>query len=117
MLVSNSYFNKATKGNLCSYASKPRNSHLIKAIPRRRKEITWYVFVILEIWKELAHFLCVEYLREHNEGFGRRKVFWVWERSRNRIAEECSMLETLDYTIRIGSTATFLYFDLYRYDR
>ena len=23
------------------------------------------------------------------------------------------MLETLDYTIRIGSTSTFLYFDLY----
>ena len=23
------------------------------------------------------------------------------------------MLETLDYTIRIGSTPTFLYFDLY----
>ena len=23
------------------------------------------------------------------------------------------MLETLDYTIRIGSTTTFLYFDLY----
>ena len=25
------------------------------------------------------------------------------------------MLETLDYTIRIGSTPTFLYFDLYFY--
>ena len=25
------------------------------------------------------------------------------------------MLETLDYTIRIGSTQTFLYFDLYLY--
>ena len=25
------------------------------------------------------------------------------------------MLETLDYTIRIGSTPTFLYFDLYKY--
>ena len=25
------------------------------------------------------------------------------------------MLETLDYTIHIGSTATFLYFDLYLY--
>ena len=27
------------------------------------------------------------------------------------------MLETLDYTIRIGSTPTFFYFDLYRYLR
>ena len=26
-----------------------------------------------------------------------------------------AMLETLDYTIRIGSTPTFLYFDLYLY--
>ena len=26
------------------------------------------------------------------------------------------MLETLDYTIRIGSTPTFLYFDLYPLD-
>ena len=25
------------------------------------------------------------------------------------------MLETLDYTVRIGSTPTFLYFDLYLY--
>ena len=25
------------------------------------------------------------------------------------------MIETLDYTIRIGSTPTFLYFDLYLY--
>ena len=25
------------------------------------------------------------------------------------------MLETLDYTIRIGNTPTFLYFDLYLY--
>ena len=28
---------------------------------------------------------------------------------------EREMLETLDYTIRIGSTPTFLYFDLYLY--
>ena len=27
--------------------------------------------------------------------------------------DEGPMLETLDYTIRIGSTPTFLYFDLY----
>ena len=26
------------------------------------------------------------------------------------------MLETLDYTIRIGSTRTFLYFDLYKWE-
>ena len=29
--------------------------------------------------------------------------------------DEGPMLETLDYTIRIGSTPTFLYFDLYLY--
>ena len=30
-------------------------------------------------------------------------------------SDEGPMLETLDYTIRIGSTPTFLYFDLYLY--
>ena len=29
------------------------------------------------------------------------------------LSDEGPMLETLDYTIRIGSTPTFLYFDLY----
>ena len=29
--------------------------------------------------------------------------------------DEGPMLETLDHTIRIGSTPTFLYFDLYLY--
>ena len=29
------------------------------------------------------------------------------------LSEEGPMLETLDFTIRIGSTPTFLYFDLY----
>ena len=32
------------------------------------------------------------------------------------LSDEGPMLETLDYTIRIGSTPTFLYFDLYAYD-
>ena len=31
------------------------------------------------------------------------------------LSDEGLMLETLDYTIRIGSTPTFLYFDLYTY--
>ena len=31
------------------------------------------------------------------------------------LSDEGSMLETLDYTIRIGSTLTILYFDLYLY--
>ena len=30
---------------------------------------------------------------------------------------EGPMLETLDYTIRVGSTPTFLYFDLYLYSQ
>ena len=29
------------------------------------------------------------------------------------LSDEGPMLETLDYTIHIGSTPTFLYFDLY----
>ena len=31
------------------------------------------------------------------------------------LSDEGPMLETLDYTISIGSTPTFLYFDLYLY--
>ena len=31
------------------------------------------------------------------------------------LSDEGPMLETLDYTIRIGSTPTILYFDLYLY--
>ena len=31
------------------------------------------------------------------------------------LSDEGPMLETLDHTIRIGSTPTFLYFDLYIY--
>ena len=31
------------------------------------------------------------------------------------LSDEGPMLETLDYTIRMGSTPTFLYFDLYLY--
>ena len=31
------------------------------------------------------------------------------------LSDEGPMLEMLDYTIRIGSTPTFLYFDLYLY--
>ena len=31
------------------------------------------------------------------------------------LSDEGPMFETLDYTIRIGSTPTFLYFDLYLY--
>ena len=31
------------------------------------------------------------------------------------LSDEGPMLETLDYTIHIGSTPTFLYFDLYLY--
>ena len=31
------------------------------------------------------------------------------------LSNEGPMLETLDYTIRVGSTPTFLYFDLFLY--
>ena len=31
------------------------------------------------------------------------------------LSDEGPMLQTLDHTIRIGSTPTFLYFDLYLY--
>ena len=41
---------------------------------------------------------------------------WPFVRGQDRagfLSDEGATLETLDYTIRIGSTPTFLYFDLY----
>ena len=43
----------------------------------------------------------------------KRSVLRRQSRDTNR--NEGPTLETLDYTIRIGSTPTFLYFDLYLY--
>ena len=40
---------------------------------------------------------------------------WPFVREQLFLSDEGSMLETLDYTIRIGSTPTFLYFYLYLY--
>ena len=39
----------------------------------------------------------------------------VWSNVSSIGSDEGPMLETLDYIIRIGSTPTFLYFDLYLY--
>ena len=39
----------------------------------------------------------------------------VWSNVSGFLSDEGPMLETLDHTIRIGSTPTFLYFDLYLY--
>ena len=36
----------------------------------------------------------------------------IHQQGRHEYNNDVSMLETLDYTIRIGSTPTFLYFDL-----
>ena len=41
-------------------------------------------------------------------------MFWALA-LRQRETDEGPMLETLDYTICIGSTPTFLYFDSYLY--
>ena len=43
--------------------------------------------------------------------------YWssLGERGGHWPSDEGPMLETLDYTIRIGSTPTILYFDLYLY--
>ena len=40
---------------------------------------------------------------------------FYWFRKTVFLSDEGPMLETLDYTIRIGSTPTFLYFDLFLY--
>ena len=43
-----------------------------------------------------------------------RGVYWTFKSYINVVllSDEGPMLETLDHTIRIGSTPTFLYFDL-----
>ena len=43
-----------------------------------------------------------------------KKVF-LWRKVSLFLSDEGPMVETLDYTIRIGSTPTFSYFDLYLY--
>ena len=48
-------------------------------------------------------------LYKRNSRFSRFSIYFLF------LFDEGPMLETLDYTIRIGSTPTFLYFDLYLY--
>ena len=64
---------------------------------------SYYVSVIVSLtW--LAYFLSHDYLSYINSlGFF---IYFLF------LSDEGPMLETLDYTIRIGSTPTFLYFDL-----
>ena len=52
----------------------------------------------------LAYFLSRDYL---SNKFTRFFIYFLF------LSDEVPMLETLDHTIRIGSTPTFLYFDLY----
>ena len=47
--------------------------------------------------------------------FGRKRYITGSCRILDICSDEGPMLETLDHTIRIGSTPTFLYFDLYLY--
>ena len=63
---------------------------------------SYYAFVISLTW--LAHFLSRDYLL-----YTRFFIYFLF------LSDEGPMLETLDHTIRAGSTPTFLYFDLYLY--
>ena len=65
----------------------------------------YYAFVIVSLTR-LAHFLSNDYLSYINS-LVFFKIYILF------LSNEGPMLETLDYTIRIGSTSTFLYFDLY----
>ena len=66
---------------------------------------SYYAFVIVSLsW--LAYFLSRDYLPYK---FTRFFIYFLF------LSDEGLMLETLDHTIRIGSTPTFLYFDLYLY--
>ena len=65
---------------------------------------SFYAFVIVSLtW--LAYFLSHDYLSYINSlGLF---IYFLF------LSDEGPMVETLDYTIRIGSTRTFLYFNLY----
>ena len=63
-----------------------------------------YAFVVTLTW--LAYFLSRDYL---SYKFTRFFIYFLF------LYDEGPMLKTLDHTIRIGSTSTFLYFDLYLY--
>ena len=54
----------------------------------------------------MAYFLSRDYL---SYKFTRLFIYFLF------LSDEGPMLETLDHTIRFGSTPTFLYFDLYLY--
>ena len=66
----------------------------------------YYAFVIVSLtW--LAYFLSHDYLSYINSlGF---LIYFLF------FSDEWPTVETLDFTIRIGSTQTFSYFDLYLY--
>ena len=58
------------------------------------------------------------FLSLHNLMYAIRCIYIIYVTSHyilQRENDEGPMLETLDHTIRIGSTPTFLYFDLYLY--
>ena len=67
----------------------------------------YYAFVIVSLtW--LAYFRSHDDLSYINSIFF-FKIYFLF------LSDEGPTLETLHYTIRIGSTPTFLYFDLYLY--
>ena len=72
----------------------------------------YYAFVIVSLtW--LAYFLSLDYLSYINSlTYFQQKINFIYFLF---LSDEGPMLEALDYTIRIGSTPTFLYFDLYLY--
>ena len=65
---------------------------------------SYYAFVIVSLtWLALLSVTWLSLLYK----FTRFSIYFLF------LSDDGSMLETLDYTIRIGSTPTFLYFDLY----
>ena len=99
----------------CSCSS---TSHLFTS---RLRLVYWST---LKIANDLTYFcilLCIYNYFPHLIGlFSVTWLFLLYKFTRFLIyflflSDEGPMLETLDYTIRIGSTPTFLYFDLYLY--
>ena len=103
--------------------------HLIATDCRDRRDRTFSISAIVAIVSRRSLPSACIYIQSKYKKVGVLPIRIAWSNvssigpssERNRkiiflfLSDEGPMLETLDHTIRIGSTPTFLYFDLYLY--
>ena len=96
--------------------------HLIATDCRDRRDRTFSISAIAIVSRRSLRSLpstCI-YIQSKYKKVGVLPIRIVWSKKYRKniflfLSDEGPMLETLDRTIRIGSTPTFLYFDLYLY--